>query len=187
MCLLTYLTAINLAINVSFGGSGSNFYLLNHGKSAAHKFPNWLSGAIKWGREAKEGYNNSPATTLTPSIDDVMIDLQDLQAVFLLDLEIKLRQHSQHDAANQISTNRGSSCTPALTNPLPSAHQYNILAYGMDSDFYGISPGNEEVMKYWDVPAHLWPVLEETKRVLKSSDRWKVNIYFMASVSKNLR
>lgn len=129
-----------------------------------HNLPMWLLTAIEWGREAREGYNNSPATSLAPSIDDVMIDLQDLQAVFLLDHAIKFRLASR-----------------------PLAHQYNVFAHGMESHFYGISPGNEEIMKNWDVPAHSWPVLDQVRKVLGSSDNWKVNIYLMASVKKKTR
>lgn len=157
------------------------------GLTASYSCPSWLEKAIEWGREAKEGYGNSPETSLTPSIADVMIDLQNLQSVFLIVPEIKLRRQNQDQANQQTSTSRESSSRPALTDSLPLAHQYNILAHGMRDNFYGLSPGNEEVMKNWDVPAHVWPVLEEMKKHFASSDNWKVTFYLMASVSKKQR
>lgn len=189
MLWLNYFAAINLAISLDLDTAYPNFSIAvgEKGIRARHQFPRWLSKAIEWGREAKEGHNNSPATSLTPSIDDIMIDLQDLQAVFLLDSRIKLRKNNQDDANEQNPTSPESSCRPAPADPLPLAHQYNILAHGMLENFYGISPGNKEVMKNWDVPWYMASVLESTKKWIGSSDDWKVNIYFMAAVSKKTR
>lgn len=136
--------------------------------------------AIEWGREAKEGYNNSPTTSLTPSIDDVMLNLQGLQAVFLIDYRIKLRRRTRADPNDKPSTGSNSGPGRGRTASRPSPHQYNALVHGMHRRFYVLSPGIEEIMKHWNVPAHVWPVLEETKRVIGSSDNWKVNFYLMA-------
>lgn len=102
-----------------------------------------------------------------------MIDLQNLQAVFLIDNGIKLQ--------------RTASGRPLQANSRPAANQYNALVHGKDRRFFALSPGNEEIMKNWDVPEHVWPVLEETKRIIASSDDWKVNIYLMASVRQKSR
>ncbi|KAK7718639.1 hypothetical protein SLS64_002599 [Diaporthe eres] len=173
------LRPINLAISLDL--DTISIATTDKGMEAHHQFPSWLLKAIEWGREAKEGHNNSPTTSLTPSIDDVMIDLQDLQAVFLLDSRIKLRKNNQNDANEQTPTG------PAPADLLPLAHQYNILAHGMRENFYGLSPGNKEVMKNWDVPAYVLPVLDTTKKLIGYSDDWKVNIYLMAKISKKTR
>lgn len=152
-----------------------------------HNFQQWLLKAIQWGREAKQGHNNSPATSLTPSIDDVMINLQDLQTVFLIDDGIKLRQHTPGDADEQPSTGGNSSASRVQTNPRPLAHQYSVLVHGMHRQFYGINPDNESIMKNWTVPEHVRPVLEETKRIIGSSDAWQVKVYLMAAGVKKPR
>lgn len=159
---------MNLAIDIGLGRRPANFVLVDEGKKAQHNLPRWLLKAIEWGREAKKGYGNSPATSLTPSIDDVMINLQDLQAIFLIDYGIKLRR-----------TVSGRRLRPYQR---PSASQYNTLVHGMEKTFYALSPENEEIMENWNVPAHVWPVLDETKNTVASSGDWKVNIYLMASI-----
>lgn len=108
-------------------------------------FPLWVSKAIEWGREAREGYANCPANKLTPLTDDVMINLQVLQSIFLLDPATKFRGGRR-----------------------PLAHQCNVLVHGMDSRHYGISAGNKDIMEYWDGPAHTWLILDEVKRVVSS-------------------
>lgn len=167
--------ALNIAIDTGIGRRGANFLLIDEGKKAQHNLPRWLLKAIEWGREAKKGYGNSPATSLTPSIDDVMLNLQNLQAVFLLDHGIKLRRDASSGRRRRAKIR-------------PKAHQYNSLVHGTKGCFYALSPGNEQIMKHWDVPAHVWPVLEETKRIIGSSDDdWKVHFYLMASINQRSR
>lgn len=109
-----------------------------------------------------------------------MINLQDLQAVFLIDFGIKLRRRNKANSNDKLSTGPNSSSSRVRTTSRPSPHQYDNLIHGMHCRFYALSPGNEDIMKHWDVPAHVWPVLEETKRVIGSSDDWKVNVYLLA-------
>lgn len=151
----------------------ANFTLVDEDNKAKHNLPRWLLKAIEWGREAKKGHGNSPATSLTPSIDDVMINLQNLQAIFLIDNGIKLR-HPESGGRPR-------------ANARPSANQYDTLVHGMRKRFYAIKPRDEEVMKHWDVPAHVWPVLEETEKIIAPSDGWKVNIYLMTSMRQKSR
>lgn len=179
--------ATNLAIDINFGIHQSNFKILDGGKRVEHNLEKWLLKAIQWGREAKEGHNNSPATSLTPSIDDVMIDLQGLQTLFLIDDGIKLRQGTPSDADEQPSNGGNSSSSRLQTNPRPLVHQYSVLVHGMYRQFYGINPENEAIMKNWTVPEHVGPVLEEAKRIIGSSDAWKVKVYLMAAGVKKPR
>lgn len=166
---------MNLAIDICINRRqdyefyiSANFILVDEDKKAQHNLPRWLLKAIEWGRMAKKGYGNSPATSLTPSIDDVMINLQNLQAVFLINNDIKLR-HTESGGRPR-------------ANARPSGNQYNTLVHGMKKRFYAINPRDEDVMKHWDVPTHVWPVLEETKKIIAPSDGWKVNIYLMTSI-----
>lgn len=116
-----------------------------------------------------------------------MLNLQDLQAVFLIDHGIKLRRRTKADSNGTPSKGSKSKTKRVRTPSRPSADQYNDLIHGMHLRFYALSPDNEDIMKHWKVPAHVWPVLEETKRVIGSSDDWKVRIYLLASSSKEAR
>lgn len=116
-----------------------------------------------------------------------MINLQNLQTFFLIDDGIKLRQRTLGDVDEQPSNGGNSSASRGQANLPPLAHQYSVLIHGMHRKFYGINPENEAIMKNWTVPKHVWPVLEETKRVIGSSDVWKVKVYLMVAGVKKTR
>lgn len=153
----------------------------DHHDQATERFPPWLKKALEWGREAKEEEASGVKVAIKPPEDSLAINLKDLKTIFLLSYGIK---HQEEEEEEDQDVDQGEKNPGAASKPRPvPAHHYTDIADGMESYFYILDP-QDQVMKHWDVPDYISPIVKETQRFIGSSDVWKVNVKLMARVFK---